>query len=307
MQSTRNKSGSSTGPIGPPTSSHKIAFLGLGAMGSRMAAHLVEAGYDVTVWNRDDRKAEPLLALGAKIAGSPRAAAGHADVVFSMVRDDEASQKIWLDPETGALAGMRPATLAIECSTLTTAHVRLLAKAATAQRVRFIDAPLAGSRPQADTAQLIFFVGGDEVDVVEARAVLQSMASAVHHVGAAGAGATVKLMLNALFGIQLAAMGELLGVVQRAGLDLAKTLDVLASTPVLSPAAKVAAGAMLAGNFAPMFPIELVAKDFRYALATADVANADVPLTRATHAIYMDAGERGDGALNITGVARRYL
>jgi 3-hydroxyisobutyrate dehydrogenase len=283
-----------------------ITFLGLGAMGSRMAANLIKAGHSLTVWNRDAKKADTLIALGAKLAGSPKAAASSADIVISMVRDDEASHKIWADKDTGAFAGMRKGALAIECSTLTTAHVKKLAETAAATGLRFIDAPLAGSRPQAEAAQLIFFAGGKAEDIAEAEPVLKNMGSAVHHAGDIGIGATVKLMVNALFGIQLAAMGELIGFAKKSGIDAAKAVEIMGTTPVVSPAAKVAAGAMLAGNFAPMFPIELVAKDFGYVAASAKAAKAMVPLTEAAAAIYTTAIGEGHGEKNITGIAARY-
>jgi 3-hydroxyisobutyrate dehydrogenase len=280
-----------------------ITFLGLGAMGSRMAANLIKAGHSLTVWNRDAKKADTLIVHGAKLAGSPKAAASSAEIVISMVRDDEASHKIWTDKDTGAFAGMRKGALAIECSTLTTAHVKTLAETATAHGLRFIDAPLAGSRPQAEAAQLIFFAGGTAEDIAEAEPVLKNMGSAVHHTGDIGSGATVKLMVNALFGIQLAATAELIGLAKSAGIDVAKAIDIMGATPVMSPAAKMAAGGMLAGNFAPMFPIELVAKDFGYVTT----AGANTPLSAATEAIYKQAIAEGHGGKNITGIAARYV
>jgi 3-hydroxyisobutyrate dehydrogenase len=283
-----------------------IAFLGLGAMGSRMAANLVKAGHALTVWNRDPKKAEALVAVGASLAETPRAAAQHANIVISMVRDDEASQKIWCDPETGAFAGMKKGALAIECSTLSVAQIKSLATEAAGYGFRFIDAPLAGSRPQAEAAQLIFFASGKVQDVAEAEPILNSMGSAVHRSGDVGSGATVKLMVNALFGIQLAAMGELIGLAKKSGIDAAKAVEIMGNTPVVSPAAKLAAGAMLAGNFAPVFPIELVAKDFGYVVSTAAAANAATPISAATLAAFESAIAQGHGGKNITGIAAMY-
>jgi 3-hydroxyisobutyrate dehydrogenase len=279
-----------------------ITFLGLGAMGSRMATNLIKAGHTLTVWNRDAKKADPLLALGAHLAGTPKAAAQSADIVISMVRDDEASQKLWTGGD-GAFASMRKGTLAIECSTLTTGHIKSLAQIAIQHGLRFIDAPLAGSRPQAEAAQLIFFAGGNPDGIAEAEPILKTMGLAVHHAGNIGSGATVKLMVNALFGIQLAAVAELIGLAKNAGLDIAKAVEIMAATPVTSPAAKFAAGAMLAGNFAPMFPIELVAKDFSYVTAQ----GANTPLSKAAEAIYKQAIAEGHGSKNITGIAARYF
>jgi 3-hydroxyisobutyrate dehydrogenase len=284
----------------------KIAFLGLGAMGSRMVVNLLKAGYAVSAWNRSADKARHLLALGASVAATPREAAMQADIVISMLRDDQASRYAWLDMYGGALAGMQAGSIAIESSTLTTAWIKELAQAALQQSVNFLDAPVAGSRPQAEAAQLIYLVGGDAQVLQRAETVLKSMGGAVHHAGEIGSGAAVKLIVNALFGIQVAAMAELLGFAARAGLDPAKALEILGNTPVASPAAKLAGQGMLAKNFSPMFPVELVEKDFGYALDALSDAHSLMPLTQSTHAVLRNALARGLGEQNLTAVAQLY-
>lgn len=283
-----------------------ITILGLGAMGSRMAASLLKAGYQVTVWNRSATKAEALQALGARLAHTPREAAAQAEVVISMLRDDPASRRVWLDSHDGALVGMAAGSIAIESSTLTPAWVRELAQAAALRGVDFLDAPVAGSRPQAEAAQLIYLVGGSAEVLQRAGPVFNSTGGAIHHAGPVGSGAIVKLMVNALFGIQVAAMAELLGLATRAGLDASKALEIMGSTPVASPAAKMAGQGMLARNFAPMFPVELVEKDFGYALAAASDAGCALPLTHSTQAVLREALVKGLGEQNLTAVAQLY-
>ena len=139
----------------------KVAFLGLGAMGSRMAANLLKAGHAVTVWNRSPAAAEALVASGARKASSPMAAAESADFVFAMVCDDDASQNVWLDSTNGALAGMHPGAVAIESSTLTPEWIRELSEHFRAKGISLLDAPVSGSRPQAEAAQLVYLIGGD--------------------------------------------------------------------------------------------------------------------------------------------------
>jgi 3-hydroxyisobutyrate dehydrogenase len=286
--------------------SHDIAVLGLGAMGSRMAGALLRAGHRVTVWNRNPEKADALGDAGARIAGSPRSAAAGADFVICMVRDDRAAREVWLDPSTGALSGMRHDAVAIESSTLSLGAVRALAGEFAARGIAFLDAPVAGSRPQAEAGQLIYLVGGDADIVERATPVLLAMGGSVRHAGAAGAGAAVKLMINTLFGVQLAALAELLGVLERSGFDPERMHEIFAATPVCSPAANIAGAAMLARNYAPLFPIELVAKDLGYAIAAADAAHAQVPLARAATAAFDAAVREGYGTNNITGIVRRY-
>ena len=284
----------------------KVAFLGTGAMGSRMAANLLKSGHAVTVWNRDARKLAPLVDQGAQAAASPRSAVKDTEYVISMVRDDDASRGVWLDPAGGALAGMAHNAVAIESSTLTVEWVKELATDCNQQGIAMLDAPVAGSRPQAEAAQLIYLVGGEEAVCERAKPLLLAMGGAVHYAGPSGSGAAVKLMVNALLGIQLATMGELMGFARRAGLDEAKVVEILAATPVCSPAAKLAAEAMLKSNFSPMFPIELVAKDLAYVMRHAASDNAHLPMAESAHNVFAQAVAKGYGQDNITGVVKLY-
>lgn len=282
-----------------------IAFLGLGAMGSRMAARLLAAGHDVTVWNRSPERAEDLRTLGAKVAPTPRAAVQGAMFVIAMVRDDDASRSVWLDAQTGALAGMMPGSVAVETSTLSLPWVRELASHCAQQGRAFIDAPVAGSRPQAEQGLLVFMVGGEAHIVASATPILSAMGGAVHHAGPAGAGAIVKLAVNSLFGVQVAAVAELTEMIRRQGFDPARAVEIIAATPVCSPAAKVAAGAMLANAFAPLFPVELVVKDFTYA-QQAGGGGDQAPMIRAAGQVFQHALDRGFGGDNLTGIVRLY-
>ena len=223
-----------------------------------------------------------------------------------MVTDDDASRAVWATPDTGALEGIERGALAIECSTLTPAWVSSLGAQASAKGARFLDAPVMGSRPQAEAGALVHLVGGDAADLERARPVLSAMSSAIHHLGATPAGAVAKLAANALFGVQLALVGELLGFAQKSGVDPKRLVEVFGGLPIMSGAAKVAADAMLADKFAPMFPIALVAKDFRYATSAAEISGAKVPITSRTGAVFHDAAEHGLGRENITAVAKRY-
>ncbi|NJM82307.1 MAG: NAD(P)-dependent oxidoreductase [Tabrizicola sp.] len=276
----------------------KIAFLGLGAMGSRMALRLVAAGHEVTVWNRTPRRVD-----GAAAAATAAAAVPGAKVVIAMLRDDAASAAVWNE----AMAGMAPGALGIEMSTVTPAQARALHDAAAARGLDFLDAPVAGSRPQAEAGQLIFMAGGEASVLAQAEPLLRDIGAAVHHAGGPGAGAMVKLMVNSLFGAQVAVIAELLGMAANAGIDPARAVDILAATPVAGPAAKAAAAAMLARGFAPAFPIDLVEKDFALARRTGEENGSPLPVTAAVHAVFAAAKSEGYGADNITGVVQRYL
>lgn len=285
----------------------KVTVLGMGAMGSRMALSLLKAGHQVTVWNRNLDKTESLVKAGAKVTDTPRTAVENAEFVISMVRDDEASKQVWLNSETGALLELPKNAVAIESSTLTVAWIKELAQQFKKQNLSFLDAPVAGTLPQADAAQLIYFVGGDVETFSKAQPILQTMGSAIHHAGIVGSGMTIKLAVNTLFGIQISALGELIGLMKGCGLDEAKAIEILTSTPVCSPAAKGAAAGILARNFAPLFPIELVEKDLSYAVNTVQVNGGKLPIAAATQQTFREAIQQGYGANNITGIAQLYI
>jgi 3-hydroxyisobutyrate dehydrogenase len=283
----------------------KIAFLGLGAMGSRMARNLIAAGHELTVWNRNPQKAEALRDVGADVALTPRAAVAGSDFVFSMLRDDTASRHVWLDARDGALSSVPDGAIAVECSTLSLNWVQELAEHCTGRNTVFLDAPVVGSRPQADARQLIFLAGGTAEAVSRVEVVLLHMGASVHRAGPNGAGAAAKLAVNALFGIQVAALAELIEAVRHRGFDPARLVELVSATPVCSPAAKAAAGSMLLDAFPPLFPIQIVEKDLGYALSVADTAE-NTPLASAARDVFARAVSAGHGADNITGVVQLY-
>ncbi|HEX4310055.1 MAG TPA: NAD(P)-dependent oxidoreductase, partial [Acidobacteriaceae bacterium] len=206
----------------------RVAVLGMGAMGSRMAISLLRAGHSVVVWNRTPDRTKPLIEQGATAATSPFEAAKHADLVLSVVRDNEASRRVWLSPDDGALKSMSDKAIGVESSTLTPNWTRELASAFAARGVPFLDAPVVGTRAQADTVTLIHLVGGDASTLARAQPVLSAIGNVAHHVGAAGSGAALKLLVNALLAIQVATIGELLGAAERLGLDRRRAGEVIA-------------------------------------------------------------------------------
>src|SRR6185312_508735 len=161
----------------------RVAVLGMGAMGSRMALSLLKAGHSVVVWNRTPGRATHLIEQGASVAATPYDAAKDADIVLSVVRDNEASRRVWLSPDDGALMSMSAGAIGIESSTLTPNCVRELASTLAARGIRFLDAPVVGTRAQADAMTLIHLVGGDEATMVGARPVLSAIGNVAHHVG----------------------------------------------------------------------------------------------------------------------------
>ncbi|WP_026202108.1 NAD(P)-dependent oxidoreductase [Bradyrhizobium sp. WSM2793] len=286
--------------------SKNIALLGLGAMGARMAANLIKAEHALTVWNRTPEAAAALVRMGAKQAATPKEAASGVDFVFAMLRDDEASRDVWLSPNHGALAGLKEGAIAIESSTLTPGWIRKLGSAIAERGSHLLEAPVAGSRPQAEAAQLVYFIGGDDAILEQARPLLMAMGSTITHVGPLGSGALVKLSTNALLGVQATALAELIGLLKRSGADAASAVKAIAGTAVWSPAATNLSGSMLAGNFSPQFPIELIEKDFGYAVDAAGSPEA-APTIAAARGVFQKAIAEGLGRENMTGVAQLFM
>jgi 3-hydroxyisobutyrate dehydrogenase len=284
----------------------RIAILGLGAMGSRMAKRLLQAGYTVAVYNRSSSPMAELVRAGAIGGKTPRMAAEGAEIVIAMVRDDEASRAVWCDERDGAATALGSGAIAIESSTLSPSWVSELGAKVRNTGAAFLDAPVVGSRPQADAGQLIHLVGGDKEVFDRARNVLSALGGVAHHVGPVGSGATLKLVVNALFGTQVAALAELLALLHRSGGDPVALGEVLSSLPVTSPAAKGALALMLKKLDSPLFPIDLVEKDFAYTLAHAGTASTELPLTRAAHGLFAKAKAEGLEGSNITALARLY-
>ena len=221
----------------------QIAILGAGAMGSRLADNLLEAGYPVTVYNRTQARTEPLVAKGATYATTPRAAAEGAKVVISMVRDDGASRQVWLTEEAGAAHGLGEGAIAIEASTLTVSFIQDLAQAVKHHGKPFLTVPVVGSRPQAEANCLIGLAGGDLDVLDQVQATLNSAGiTTLYPVGSAAQAMTLKLAVNVLFGTQVAALAEMLTMLTQSGLLAEQAMALLSKLPITPPPCREQAG-----------------------------------------------------------------
>ena len=190
----------------------RIAFLGLGRMGSGMAGRLLDAGHEVTLWNRTRGKASGLLARGADWADTPIEAARGADAAFAMLADDPASLEVWLGPN-GAMQGLTRGAFVIECSTLSHPHVLELAAAARMKGLRYIDCPVTGWPHMAAAGELTLLIGADPADLEAARPILAPLCKSIRVFGGVGAGTGYKLMVNLMGSVQIAALAEGLALV----------------------------------------------------------------------------------------------
>lgn len=282
----------------------QIGFIGLGAMGSRMATRLIAVGHTLTVYNRTPAATAALQKQGATLATTPREVALQSDILFSMVYDDAASHSVWLAPTHGAIHGLRPGSIAIECSTLSPAYVGKLAHQCNAIGAAFLDAPVAGSLMQAEAGTLIFMVGGNATTLEQVHPILMTMGGTAHHVGPNEAGATMKLAVNSLFTIQVAALAETLGWLKKAGITPHDAITLLNTLPTTSTALQGFGKLMATENDTPLFTIGLVTKDLRYAI---EIAGTSAPLANTAQRVYTDAAQRGLSESNITAIRNIFV
>jgi len=268
-----------------------LGFIGLGAMGSRIADRLQRAGHSVTVYDRNAKRVEALAAKGAA-ARTPAEVAARSEIVLSCVADDAAVEAVLLGPH-GALEQVRPGTLVVDLSTVSPVTSRLVAEAARAKGAAFVDAAMSGSTLQAEEGVLVVFAGGEPGAVERARPILNAISKTVFHMGQAGAGTTMKLVVNALLGAGLQVLAEALALGEKAGMDRKRLAEVLGETAVISPAQRGKLANAVANEFPSTFPIRLMYKDFNLILAHA--AALAVPMPTAAVAAQLCAAQDARG------------
>ena len=273
----------------------KVGFCGLGKMGVPMAARLLGAGHEVTVWNRTPGRAGELVEQGAAEAASPAEAAAGAAVVVTMLADPEAVEAVVAGVAETVTTG---ATL-IEMSTIGPDAVRALANRVP-EGVDVLDAPVLGSVPQATDGKLKIFVGGD-TDVLErCRPVLEPM-GAPRHLGPLGAGAAMKLVANSILGALMGGLAEALALADRFELDEAAVLDILAESPI-GVTVKGKREFIESGVYPANFKLALAAKDLRLVTDAAQTAGVELRMAAAARSWLERADEHGLGELDYSAV-----
>jgi 3-hydroxyisobutyrate dehydrogenase len=281
------------------------AILGLGIMGSGMASRLLSLGFPVTVYNRNQAKADPLVSAGARLAHSPREAASNAAIVISMVADDNASRDVWLGPD-GALAGARAGSVLIESSTVSVGWVKELAAVASKVGCDFLDAPVTGTKPHAAAGELVFLVGGSAETLDAARPVLSVLGRSVIHFGPQGSGALMKLINNFVCGVQAASFAEAVRMIDEAGLNRQKAFSILTEGAPGSGIVKRMAGRVLANDFEPNFVLRLMAKDLSYALQAAEARGSHLQTAGPALEIFQQAIAAGYGEEDFSAVTKTW-
>lgn len=282
-----------------------IAFFGLGAMGSAMAARLVSAGHEVTVWNRSAPRSAAFLAAHPRVevASSPSLAAAGRDVAISMVADDEASRQVW-EGDDGALGALIPGALVIECSTVSRARVAELSALAAGLALRYVDAPVTGLPDAAAAGRLTMLVGADHADLAAAQPTLDALSTTTLHFGPVGAGTDYKLMINLMGAVQIAAAAEGLRMAAAAGLDLELVGRALATSQAASPQVVRNVERMIAGTHDTdvVFNGRLRLKDARYGVEAARALGVeprfgDVAVDQLTRLVEAGHGESNESKI----------
>ncbi len=263
----------------------KIGFIGLGIMGSRMAANLQKHGHDLVVFNRTRAKAQPLLDNGATFAESPASLAEQVDVLFTMLAHPDAVELTALGAD-GFLEPLRSNALWVDCSSVNPSFSKKMAAAAAAHWIRFVDAPVTGSAPVAADANLVFWVGADAADLETIRPLLLCMGSKIVHTGGHGMGTAMKMVINLLLGTNMAAFAEAMALGEGLGLSQEMLFDSLLGMPAVAPFLASKRGKIESGDYEAEFPLRWMQKDMHLASVSAYEAGVAMPLTNVAKEIY---------------------
>ena len=280
----------------------KIGFIGLGTMGSRMAANLMKRGHSLVVFNRTREKAEPLLAVGATWADSPAALAAQVEVLFTMLAHPDAVEEAALGKD-GFLPQMPTGRIWVDCSTVNPSFSRKMASESRARGIHFLDAPVTGSKVPAAEGKLIFWVGGDAGDLKTVRPLLEYMGSKIVHCGPQGMGTSLKMVMNQLLGTFMAGLAEALVFGESLGLSRAVLFEAVFGGPAVPPFLAVKRQRIEAGNFQQAdFSLRWLHKDLHLAAISAYESGAAMPLTNVAKEIYQLAIRDGHGDEDISAI-----
>src|SRR6266852_6722841 len=279
----------------------KIGFIGLGIMGSRMAANLQKHGHSLVVFNRTRAKAEPLLGPCGRFADSPAKLAEQVDVLFTMLAHPDAVEQAALGAN-GFLSYLKPNALWVDCSSVNPSFSKKMAAAAAERRIRFVDAPVTGSAPVAADGKLVFWVGAEGADLETIRPLLLCMGNKIVHAGGHGTGASMKMVINLLLGTGMAAFAEAMAFGEGLGISRKMLFDSLLSTPAVAPFLASKREKIESGNYEAEFPLRWMQKDMHLASVSAYESGVAMPLTNAAKELYRLAMREGHASQDFSAI-----
>ena len=279
----------------------KIGFIGLGIMGSRMAANLQKHGYPLVVFNRTRAKAEPLLGPCGTFSDSPAKLAEQVDVLFTMLAHPDAVEEAALGAN-GFLNHLQSNALWVDCSSVNPSFSKKMAAEAARREVHFVDAPVTGSAGPAAEAKLIFWVGADTADLERIRPLLLCMGNKIVHAGGHGTGTSVKMVINLLLGTGMAAFAEAMALGKGLGLSSKMLFDSLLGTPAVAPFLATKRQKIESGNYEAEFPLRWMQKDMHLASVSAYESGVAMPLTNAVKELYRLAMREGHATRDFSAI-----
>jgi 3-hydroxyisobutyrate dehydrogenase len=268
-----------------------VVVLGTGGMGAPIARNLLAAGFPMTVWNRTESRAAALVEDGATLASSPLAGASDGGVVLTMLTDGAATAET-ID---GAASGLEPGSIWIQMGTVGVDWTERLAERAAAHEIAFVDAPVSGSTGPAQEGELVVLASGAENARSRVQPIFDAIGRHTFWLGRAGNGTRMKVALNNWLAASTEALAETLALSDALGLDPDQFVDIFADSPLASPYAVAKGRAMIAGDFAPGFPLRHAFKDTALALDAARELGVELPLTQALEGRWRGAISRGHG------------
>lgn len=279
----------------------KVGFIGLGIMGSRMAANLQKHGHELVVYNRTRAKAEPLIGAGAGWAATPAEMAPQVETLITMLGDPGAVENAALGQD-GFLPQMKADALWVDCTTVHPAFSRRMAAASLERGLRFLDAPVAGTRQPAETGELVFFAGGAAEDVETCGPLFQAMGKATKHVGGHGMGASLKMVFNLMLGASMVAFSEGMVLGEALGISPEVLFESLLGGPVAPPFLMSKKDKMQSGAFEPDFSLKWLHKDLHLVATSAFERGVPSPLANAAKETFALANQAGLGEQDFSAV-----
>lgn len=283
-----------------------IAFIGLGIMGSGMAANLLKAGHTLSVYNRTPAKADALVAAGATRAATPAASVASAALVITVVAHPAAVEAVALG-EDGFLPQMQAGAVWLNAATVHPNFARKMDTIAREHGVHYLDAPVAGSKPAAQNAELTFIVGGGAAALETARPAMEAMGQRILHIGDAGMGTAMKLIFNNLLAVSMAGFAEALNLGVSLGIPKQNLLNALVGSPITPPFMAGKKPMMETDDYTDtQFPLQWMQKDLHMVAEAAFDVNAPMPVSNAAKEAFQMAMMHGFAELDFSAIARLY-
>lgn len=270
----------------------KVGFIGLGVMGQSMAGHILDAGYDLVVYNRTKSKAKDLVDRGAEWLNTPKEVAELADIVITIVGYPKDIEEVYLG-ENGLFAGAREGSIFIDMTTSTPSLAIELAEKGKELNVGVIDAPVTGGDIGAKEGRLAVLVGGEDADLEKVRPVIDTFAAKIAHFGGHGAGQHAKVVNQIMVAGTMLGLAEMMAYAKQADLDLDEVVSTIGSGAASNRSLENYGPRVIKDDYSPGFFVKHFIKDLKIALDEAEKASLNLPMTELAHKLYSKLAEQG--------------